>query len=120
MANEITTAVSLSASKGGASISRNLTVRSNLAGEDMVQTTQLIGTTSELVVFGEITGAPQFLMIQNLDATNYVEIGGDSGMTVFSLKIPAGKASLFAPISGTVYAKANTASVRIQIIAVEA
>jgi len=90
-----------------------------MTGDDMVQQTQVIGTSSETVGLGEITGAPSMLMIQNLDSTNFVEIGGDSGLTVFKLKILAGHAVLISPSSATIYAKADTAAVRIQIAAVE-
>lgn len=120
MANEITATINLSASKGGAKVGQNYTFRTTMAGDDMTQASQVIGTTSELVSFGEITGAPAAVMIQNLDATNFVEIGGDSGLTVFKLKILAGKAILISPSSGTVYAKADTAACRVLIVAVEA
>jgi hypothetical protein len=91
-----------------------------MAGDDLIQTTQSIGTTAETVSFGEISGAPQAVMITNIDATNYVEFGGDSGLTVFKVKLLAGKSMYFTPASATLYAQANTAAVRIQIIAVEA
>lgn len=120
MANEIYMTASLNATKGGAKITHSITKRLTMAGDDMIQTTQLIGTTSELVVFGEITGAPQAVLITNLDTTNYVELGGDIGITVFNLKLPAGCSALFQPGSGTLYAKANTASCRLQILAAEA
>ena len=54
------------------------------------------------------------------DATNFVELGGDSGLTVFKLKILAGKAIVISPSSATLYAKADTAAARILIVAVEA
>ena len=119
MANEISYSISLTARKGGASVSQTKSGRATMAGDDMVKTTQLIGTTAELVTFGEITGAPQMVMIENLDATNFVEIGGDSGLTVFKLKILAGEANLLSLSSATLYAKADTADVRIQMMAVE-
>jgi hypothetical protein len=120
MANEIYTSLQLNATKGGAKIANTVSVRSDMAGDDMIQTTQVIGTTAETVSFGEISGAPQFLLITNLDATNYVEFGGDSGLTVFKIKLAAGKSTLFSPTSATLYAQANTAAVRIQVLAAEA
>ena len=91
-----------------------------MTGDDILQGTQLIGTSAELVSFGEIAGAPAMVLIQNLDANNFVEIGGDAGLTVFKLKILAGKSMLISPSSGTVYAKADTAAVRIFLVAAEA
>lgn len=120
MANEIYTAVQLTASKGGAKISRTSSGRSSMTGDDMIHTTQVIGTTSETISFGEISGAPQYVLIENLDSANFIEVGGDSGLTVFKLKILAGKANLVSLSSPTLYAKADTAAVRIQILAVEA
>lgn len=120
MANELSYQISLSARKSGATVSHSEQSRSNMTGDDMIQTTQVIGTTSEVISFGEISGAPQMALIKNMDATNFVEIGGDSGLTVFKLKILAGKSILVSFASGTVYAKADTAAVRILIVAVEA
>jgi hypothetical protein len=120
MANEIFTSLELTARKNGATISARVSGDQDMAGDDLLQLTQVIGTTAEAVSFGEITGAPAQVMIQNLDATNFVEIGGDSGLTVFKLKILAGKAVLISPSSGTMYAKADTAAVRILVVAVEA
>ena len=91
-----------------------------MAGDDILCNTQVIGTSAELVSFGEITGAPSQLFIKNLDAANFVELGGDSGLTVFKLKLSAGRTCLLEPSSATLYAKADTAAVRLLIFATEA
>lgn len=120
MANEIRYSISLSARKSNAIVSLATSPSLTMTGDDMVQATQVIGTSAETVDLGEITGAPAMLMIQNLDTTNFIEIGGDSGLTVFKLKVLAGHSVLISPSSGTIYAKADTAAVRIQIAAAEA
>lgn len=120
MANEIYASLTLSATKNSAKIEYSTSFQQNMTGDDFIQTTQLIGTSAELVNFGEITGAPTQCLIQNLDATNFVEIGGDSGLTVFKLKLLPGKSLLVPFQSGTVYAKADTAAVRLLILATEA
>jgi len=120
MAGEITFSTSLKAQKGNSSVSQSATMAADMTGNQMMQATQNIGTTAELVDFGDITGVPQLVMIRNLDATNFVEIGGDSGLTVFKLKIKKGQSALFEPTSGTLYAKANTAAVNIMTVAIEA
>lgn len=120
MANEVYASVRVTANKSGAKSEISTTFRANMTGDDMLQATQVIGTTSELVSFGDITGAPQQVVIKNLDSTNFVELGGDSGLTVFKLKLLAGQTTLIQPSSATLYAKADTADVRIQVIAVEA
>lgn len=119
MANEIFASVQFAARKNGADISASSSFNLTMTGDDMLNQTQVIGTTAELVSFGDITGAPGLVIIKNLDATNYVEIGGDSGLTVFKLKLLPGQYHQFQPSSATMYAKANTADVRIQVIATE-
>ena len=120
MANELYYAIELTARKGGATVSHSTSGNTTMTGDDMTQATQVIGTTSEVIDFGEITGAPSMVLIRNLEATNFVEIGGDSGLTIFKLKILAGKSILISPSSATMYGKADTAAARIQVIAVEA
>lgn len=119
MANEITQNIQIKAVKGGAEVSINSRQKFTMTGDDMFQATQVIGTSSELVNLGDITGAPRQLVVKNLDSTNFIEIGGDSGLTVFSLKVRPNDCQVFEPTSGTVYAKANTASCRIQVVAFE-
>ena len=120
MANEIKSSINFSASKGGARVALSSSFYLTMSGSEMIQSTQSIGTTAETINLGDITGAPGGFVIKNLDATNYIEIGGDSGLTVFKIKIPAGQFAAFQPTSATIYAKANTAAVRVQIIASEA
>lgn len=121
MANEITMVAGLSASKGGAVINPGtMTAQQTMAGEDMMQETVPSTTSAALFTWGGITGVPAAVLIKNLDSTNYVEIGGDSGLTVFKLKLLAGKSILITPSSATMYHKANTASCQLLVVAVEA
>jgi len=119
MANEISKSIRVTATKTGASVSYSNTSTESMTGDDMISSVQSIATSAETVNFGEITGAPGLVIIKNLDATNYVEFGGDSGLTVFKLKLLAGQDMLIRPQSATLYAQANTAAVKIQVIATE-
>lgn len=119
MAQEITQTVSLSATKGGATVNISSTKRVDMTGTGMIQTTQSIGTSAEAIALGDLSGAPSMIEIKNLDATNFVEIGGDSGLTVFKLKLRPGHATLFQPSAVPLYAKADTAAVLIQLAATE-
>lgn len=119
MANEIYESLSFTARKNGAEIGISTSNRVTMTGDELVNVTQVVGTTAELVSFGDITGAPGEVVIKNLDATNYIEIGGDSGLTVFKTKLLPGRFTVFQPSSATLYAKANTADVRIQLITTE-
>lgn len=120
MANEITQTISLSVSKNGASSSISKTKRIDQTGDEHIKSTQVIGTTAETLGLGDITGTPSQISITNLDATNFVEIGGDSGLTVFKIRVSKGETVIFRPTSSTIYAKADTADVRVEILAIEA
>ena len=119
MANEIYASINFTANKNGAKSSISSSFNLTMTGNEMVQSTQVIGTSSETITLGDISGAPGGFVIKNLDSTNFVEIGGDSGLTVFKLKLLPGQFHFFQPSSGTIYAKADTASVRVQVIATE-
>ena len=117
MANEITYAVSLAVSKGGASISSGtLSDTINMTGVDMGTVTQAIGTLNEaLDLPADVAGAVH-LVVKNLDAANYVEIFSDSGNANLLSKLLAGEACSLRAVPSTtaLYARANTAAVQIQ------
>jgi hypothetical protein len=119
MAREVFASLQYSARKNGAEIRMASSHTVDMTGDDLASITQVIGTTAETVNFVDITGAPGEVVIKNLDATNYVELGGDSGLTVFKIKLLPGRFTVFQPSSATLYAKANTAEVRIQVLANE-
>ena len=119
MANEGYFSVETKFDKGGVSVNARKSGRFLVTGDNASKTPQSIGTSAETVTFAGITGAPQLLMISNLDSTNFIEIGGDSGLTVFKLKLLAGMTNLISLSSATLYAKADTAAVRIQVVPVE-
>lgn len=119
MANEVYASLNYTARKNGAEIAISSSHQVDMTGDDLISTTQVIGTSAETVGFGDITGAPGEVIIKNLDSTNFVELGGDSGLTVFKTKLLPGRFTVFQPSSATLYAKADTADVRIQILANE-
>lgn len=88
-----------------------------LAGDsDIVDDTQLIGTSSEAVTTGEIAaGGCEFLEIVNLDATNFVSFAFDNPAVagVNSLRLKPGQSMILAKPSAAIYAIADTAAVRI-------
>ena len=119
MANEISYTLNLVARKGGAVVNPGgITETLTMAGDDMIQTTQLIGTSAELLSFGEISGAPSVVLIKNLDATNFVLVGFTNPPT--EIKILAGGGLLMTPATATIYAKADTAACRVLLCATEA
>lgn len=118
MANEITMSASLVCSKGGANVRGNASGRLTMAGDDMIQDTQVIGTSAEAVTWGEISGAPAAVFIKNMDDTNFVLVGFTNPPT--EIKLLSGQFALFPPATATIYAKADTADVRIWKVAAEA
>jgi hypothetical protein len=79
-----------------------------------------VGTSEEVLSFGDI-GTLGYVAFRNLDATNYVEIGPEaSGALVSFIKLKAGNVAIMRLTPGiTVRAKANTASVKLQMWALE-
>lgn len=118
MANEIQASCSLSASKGGASVSVTGSINPTMAGDQMIQNVQIIGTSSEALVLGDVTTIG-FLLVKNLDSTNYVEVDSATTFDNWPQKILAGEAILLKPQTATLYGKANTAACNVQITAIE-
>ena len=76
-----------------------------------------IGTSEETVAFTELT-TEGWMIMQNLDDTNYVEWGFSTG--VYGGRMRAGEPGLFRLNAGTtLYMRANTASCRVRISALE-
>jgi len=78
-----------------------------------------IGTAEEDVAFGDLVD-PGFIMLRNLDVTNYVEYGPkNAGGTMEALgKLrPSGMALLELAAGVTLRMQANTAACNVQILA---
>lgn len=119
MANEITIAVSISATKNGATVASSYSGNATLAGDEMLTNVQTIGTSAEAVVVGDLATAG-YAFFKNMDATNFVELALDSGVStqIFSKLLP-GEVSLIKLKTTTIYAKADTASVKLLVTAME-
>ena len=118
MAREITASASLTASKGGASVSASAAITNDMAGDQMLTNVQNIGTSAEALVLGDITTIG-FLFVKNLDATNYVEVDSVNTLDEFPQKLLPGEFVLLKPQTTTIYAKANTAACNVLVQAVE-
>jgi hypothetical protein len=76
-----------------------------------------IGTSEESIAFGELSTLG-WLIMQNLDATNYVEWGFATG--VYGGRMRAGETAQFRLNPGsTLYLKANTAACKVVVYALE-
>jgi hypothetical protein len=116
MANEVNWSVSLSANKNGAGISGSGSNSITMSGDTMIENVQTVGTSAELIVLEDVD-SPSQILLKNLDATNYVEIALDSGMTNKFAKLLPGEALLIRPSSATLYARANTAACNVLVVA---
>lgn len=116
MSNEITVGANLRLKDGV------IDERRNVSGLKVDQTTldkagdmQTIGTaTHEAITVGDVT-TPRWVYLRNADAANFVQIGLDVTGTFYPFaKLLFSEVALFPIPSGiTLYAKADTASVKI-------
>lgn len=116
---DITTTKTLSANKGGMSVTSTHSENITMTGDDMISSTQVIGTTWEALSFGEITGVPIALQVVNLDATNFVQLAIANDNSGVYEKLLAGHSYQGHPAAATIYAKADTAACRVKITAIE-
>ena len=117
MANEINWNCGLTVAKNGVTLTQRASGRIDMTGNNMIGMTQDIGTSAEAIAFGDISGVPPQLYIENTDTTNFVLIGFTNPPT--EIKLKAGEALLMRPTTATIYAKADTAAVRIFKLACE-
>lgn len=97
--------------KASASVSYDLT------GKKVFANDQNIGTVAEALNFGDITTVDH-LYVENLDATNYVQVDSANTFDKFPQKIIAGDPAKLAPQTATIYAKANTAACVLRVVAI--
>jgi hypothetical protein len=117
MANEITTNITVSVSINSQVASGTISGTSDASNNAFIGNEQLIGTAAETIFLGDIGSTPVFLFVRNMDTTNYVEVDNDSGMANFPQKILPGKGVFLFPQAVPIYAKANTASCRVWVVA---
>jgi len=119
MASEIQYSVAVNALKNGAKVNMAASAVLDMAGDDMIQSTQLIGTSAEALTMDEVSGVPARVMLVNLDTTNFVLVGFTNPPTEMRLDANGGALSI-RPALGTIYLKADTAACRIAKAIVEA
>jgi spore coat protein U-like protein len=120
MANEFTFSGTFQFLKSLARISAEATV----SGTQCNDGTQSVGTSYEALDFGDMGTTPGYVMLQNLDPTNYVEISSDGGAT-YCIRLKAGSSSVAGGIAvffnnslTTWGARANTAACLVSVRAV--
>lgn len=123
MAQEITSTVSLTATKGFLSVNRSTSNRIDMSG-----TSQYAGgapsiptTAGGTALVMDSVGTSGLSYFRNLDATNYVEIGVVVSGTFYPfVKLKAGEACVLRLGTNAPYARANTAAVVLDYTILEA
>lgn len=78
---------------------------------------QIIGNTSAAtLLLGNVGSAPVFVFIKNMDATNYITVDAVSALNAFPQKILPGNGVYLTPLTGTIYAQANTAPCKAFVV----
>ena len=111
MANEITLSANATATTPTAQFSVQLSAIASQTGNMVVNQIQRIGAAGELLDFGDITGVPVLLYVENLSLTATVTLALDSGMTdTFATIAPMGYVHI-PPSAAAIYASAAIAAV---------
>lgn len=124
MANEGRLSIGLRIKKNNININpENISFNFDVVGDARYAASPTIGTSWELISFDSDFGTPGVALIRNTDDTNFVEIGKWDGATGQEfLKLLPGEAFpvRLAMLKSELAAKANTASVQIDIQCYEA
>lgn len=123
MANELSVQAVLSYAKGtgDARVSTNKSYSDlvNVTGDEYQQFVQVVGTSAEAIPLGDV-GTAGFVMLRNLDTTNFITISTDAAAHANPcVKLLAGEIALFRAAAAP-YAKADTAACRMEVTIIEA
>jgi len=112
MSNELSVYAGMIFNKSGANVYSNESALVDIAGSNLVKDTQSIGTSIETLSFPSDVSGVGYLLIKNLDNSNYVTLGPTTSAML--VRINAGEIALFRIAGLPVYAQANTSTVKIQ------
>jgi hypothetical protein len=120
MADELTISVTLAFAKGVKSVTYKKTGQQfDVSGTDYIQNTQIVGTAEEALRMGEVT-TPGYIIIANLDSTNYVSLRAATG-GANTVELKPGECACFrlARTATAPYVIADTAPVEIEYVLIE-
>jgi len=126
MANEITITGSITASKGGASVSSgSISKTFDMTGDAFSAIVQTIlsaawaNDAGHTITIPAAIGTPGTMVMKNLDSTNFVQVALDSAGSHIFAKILAGQCMVLPCGASAYYAKADTDDVNVQVWLVE-
>ena len=122
MASELSFSAQLNYAKSSAALSTQCNVTQDVTGIKYCDYIQNIGTTDEVIAFGDI-GTVGVYMLQNIDPINYVDIGFNG--TTYQIRLVAGSGApagrMIAYNQGpTIHARATTPAAIIFVAALDA
>lgn len=121
MSDEITISQSFALLKSNSRYNLNpITTKVDWSGTHKHASTQDIGTSDEALSIGADLGTAGWAIFTNLDTTNYVEVGTKPGAFVPFLKILPGETVMCRISNSALYARANTATVKLDYVIFEA
>lgn len=89
------------------------------AGTNNIGNVQNIGTTTEALVFGDVTTIG-YMFLNNQDPTNYVEFDLNTPVSTTAFcKLLPGECAFIPTRQTTIYGKANTAAVDVLVVLFE-
>jgi hypothetical protein len=120
MANEIQLTAGLQHAQAGSSVVASTVLNVDQTSTERIANTQSILTSSTTITLGNIT--PRYAYFKNLDATNFVYIGYQTAATSGNafLKLLPGQANVVSLAQSVLYAIADTATVLLEVIIIEA
>lgn len=117
MANEISITLTLQGTKNGITFEQSVNLLRDMAGDEMCQNVQIVGTSAETLHFGD-AASPGYVFLKNLDATHYIDLYAVSGETPFA-RLAAGDITLIKSGEQSMLAKANTAACKLLVFVIE-
>lgn len=113
MSAELSLTISASETKNGVTFSSDFTGSVDVSGNSPIFEVKSIATSDTTLDLGAV-GTLGFLIAKNLDATNYITLGGD-GTNYFD-KLKAGEFMVKRWNGAAIHAKANTAACLLQYL----
>lgn len=120
MSTQVSTSVTITATSNGVTAKFSAQKSTTATGNIVYSGVQSIATSATALTFGNVSGTPLKVAVQNLDPTNYVEVDSANTFDKFPQKLLAGDPIVLSPQTGTIYAKANTAACLVQVVAMSA
>lgn len=120
MANTLRVSITVGLVHPGGSVSLKATDSRELTGTGFINHEQEVGTSWEAITLTDI-GTLGFLMVRNEDADNFVQIAtANDGSEILAKVLPGRGQAIEPQPAATYYIKADTAPVKVLVLATEA